>query len=61
MNKILVIDDDQTMLTMLKFKLVKEKFEVQTALNGELGKQLLQDFEPDLIVTDLMMSLVSRL
>jgi len=61
MNKILVIDDNETMQTILKFKLVKKNYHLKTALDGNLGKQLIYEFKPDLIVTDLIMLVVSRL
>ncbi len=61
MNKILIVDDDEAILAMLKFKLLKEKYEVRTAENGEVGKRVVLDFKPDLIVTDLMMPVVSGL
>ena len=61
MSKILLIDDDEIMLTMLKFKLEKENFEVKTAVNGKIGISLVKMFKPDLIVTDLMMPNVSGL
>lgn len=61
MKKILVIDDDQVVLSMLRFKLAKEDFIVETVKNGRLAHQILNTFDPDLILTDIMMPFVSGL
>jgi len=52
MNKILVIDDDLDICLLLKRFLTKHQFEVQVANNGKDSLQILQDFEPALVLTD---------
>ena len=61
MNKVLLIDDDATMLSMLKYKLEKAGYEIETASDGEKGKEMITSFKPDVVVTDLMMPYVSGL
>ncbi len=53
--KILVIDDDVFQLKLLKYKLVKDDYQVTTALNALDGLKLLEKEAFDLIVCDLMM------
>jgi two-component system alkaline phosphatase synthesis response regulator PhoP len=55
MNKILIIDDEQDILEIIKYNLVKEGFDVQTANNGLLGIETAKSFRPDLILLDVMM------
>jgi two-component system alkaline phosphatase synthesis response regulator PhoP len=55
MNKILIIDDEQDILDIIKYNLVKEGFEVQTANDGLSGIELGKKFRPDLILLDVMM------
>ena len=54
MAKILVIDDDQDILDFITTCL-KDKHEVTTALNGELGLFACEENEYDLIITDIFM------
>jgi DNA-binding response OmpR family regulator len=54
-TKILLVDDKNEFRTLLKVMLEKE-FEIRDAFNGANALKVLNDgFEPDLIVTDLMM------
>jgi DNA-binding response OmpR family regulator len=55
MTKIAVIEDDQTISHMYRFKFEAEGFEVQTAENGKLGLELVEKMKPDIILLDLMM------
>lgn len=52
MKKILVIDDEVDICMLLKRFLTKKEFLVETAQSGRKGLQLLEDFEPDLVMTD---------
>ncbi len=53
--KILLVDDKNEFRTLLKVMLEKD-FEIRDAFNGANALEVLNDgFEPDLIVTDLMM------
>ncbi|MES2588584.1 MAG: response regulator transcription factor [Bacteroidota bacterium] len=55
MSKILIIDDEEDILEILKYNLLKEDFEVETANNGVLGIEIAKTFLPDLIILDVMM------
>ena len=52
MEKILVIDDDIDICHLLKRFLSKHNYEVTTAHNGESGLKLLDEIQPDLVLTD---------
>ena len=58
MNRILIIDDEQDILDILSYNLVKEGFEVQTATNGIQGIELAKKYIPDLIILDVMMPIM---
>src|SRR5579884_3565068 len=55
MPKIAIIEDDQTISQMYRFKFEAEDFEVETAENGKLGLELVEKMKPDIILLDLMM------
>ena len=55
MSRILIIDDEQDILDILEYNLVKEGFEVQTSLNGTRGIELAKKYIPDLVILDVMM------
>lgn len=55
MSKIAIIEDDQAISQMYRFKFEAEGFDVQTAENGKLGLELIQKMKPDIILLDLMM------
>ena len=52
-NKALVIDDDKTMLDLMKFQLKAEGFDVTAADCGEKGLSYVEENEFDIILTDL--------
>ena len=54
-RKVLVVDDDQIIRTVLAEALEDEGYEVETAINGRDALDRLNGFLPDLIVLDLMM------
>lgn len=53
--KILVVDDEEDIQTMLKYNLEKEGFEVKTTGNGRSCLSIAPSFRPDLILLDVMM------
>jgi len=55
MTKIAIIEDDQAISQMYRFKFEAENYQVETAENGKLGLQLVESFKPDIILLDLMM------
>lgn len=55
MAKIAIIEDDQAISQMYRFKFEAEGFDVETAENGQLGLALAESMQPDIILLDLMM------
>lgn len=55
MPKIAIVEDDQAISQMYRFKFEADGFEVETAENGELGLELIEKMKPDIILLDLMM------
>ena len=55
MSKIAIIEDDQAISQMYRFKFEAEGFQVETADNGKLGLELAEKMKPDIILLDLMM------
>ena len=54
-EKILVIEDEEDILALIHFNLVKEGFRVACATTGEDGFKKARDMRPDLILLDLML------
>lgn len=55
MVKIAIIEDDQTISQMYRFKFEAEGYHVETAENGKLGVDLIQSMKPNIVLLDLMM------
>lgn len=53
--RILIVDDEEDILELLRYNISKEGFDVISAENGEEGLSLAHSHAPDLIVLDLMM------
>lgn len=53
--KIAIIEDDQAISQMYRFKFEGEGYTVETAENGKLGLSLAENMKPDIILLDLMM------
>ncbi|CAM2958106.1 response regulator transcription factor [Paenibacillus taichungensis] len=54
-STILIVDDDEKIVSMLRRGLAFEGYDVQTASNGAEGLSKLMDKEPDIVVLDVMM------
>lgn len=54
-TKIAIVEDDQAISQMYRFKFEAEGFTVETAENGRLGLELAEKMQPDVILLDLMM------
>jgi DNA-binding response OmpR family regulator len=54
-KKILVVDDEATLVATLKYNLERESYEVITATNGASAVDVARSSRPDLIVLDLML------
>ena len=55
MPRILLVEDDDQLRTMLKLLLTNSGYEVWEACNGERVSQICQQCHPDLVITDLLM------
>lgn len=55
MPKIAIVEDDQAISQMYRFKFEAENFDVDTAENGKLGLELVEKMKPDVILLDIMM------
>jgi DNA-binding response OmpR family regulator len=54
-EKVLVIDDDSGLLTLLRLGLEREEFTVSTANSGKEGLKQAYESRPDVIILDIMM------
>ncbi|OIK10000.1 DNA-binding response regulator [Bacillus sp. MUM 116] len=54
-NKVLVVDDEQSIVTLLQYNFEQAGFDCLTAMDGEEGKRLAETESPDIIVLDLML------
>ena len=55
MKKVLIVDDEQSILTLLAFNLEKEGYQVDTALDGLEGYEMALAHPYDFIILDLML------
>jgi len=55
MKKILIVDDEPDVLATLRDYFKGEKYEVETAVNGEEGVKKSETFKPDIILLDVLM------
>tara|TARA_B100001559_G_scaffold314275_1_gene314416 strand:+ start:1076 stop:1759 length:684 start_codon:yes stop_codon:yes gene_type:complete len=53
--KVLAIDDEKDILLLLKYNLESEGYHVKTASSGKEGIKVAGEFNPDLILVDIMM------
>lgn len=58
-KRILVVEDEFSINDTLKFALSKENFEVKGAYNGESALKIFEEFEPHLVLLDLMLPDIS--
>lgn len=54
-KRILVVDDEPQIVSMLKLRLEANGYEVISAFDGEEGLQKAKDLKPDLIILDIIM------
>ena len=54
-EKILVVDDEEDILELVRYNLSKERYHVTSALSGEIALQKAREEHPDLILLDLML------
>jgi two-component system response regulator VicR len=61
LKKILVVDDEKPISDIVKFNLEKEGYEIATAYDGEEALKMVEEFQPDLILLDLMLPKIDGL
>lgn len=54
-KKILVVDDEEHIIELIKFNLEKNGYKVLTANTGDLGLKIAKEKMPDLLLLDLML------
>ncbi len=54
-ERILIIEDDEGILRVLRRALSYESYQVETAVDGETGLNLAREWRPDLMILDLML------
>jgi two-component system alkaline phosphatase synthesis response regulator PhoP len=55
LQKVLVVDDEEPILELLKYNLEKQGYDVRTAIDGQVGVDVARKFHPDLVLLDIMM------
>ena len=55
MNRILVVDDEERNIEIINRIFVRDDYEMEFAQNGKDALECVSDFEPDVIVLDVMM------
>src|ERR1700744_4932167 len=58
-GRILVIDDEPQITRVLRASLAAQGYDVRTANDPEEGLRVFKEWQPDLVVTDLMMPGIS--
>lgn len=53
--RILLVDDDEDIIDLLKYNLEKQSFNVRGLMNSKKAVMAAIDFDPDLIILDIMM------
>jgi len=54
-QKVLVVDDEEPILELLKYNLEKQGYDVRTATDGQVAVDTAKKFHPDLVLLDIMM------
>src|SRR6188472_2415813 len=54
-QKVLVVDDEEPILELLKYNLEKQGYDVKTASDGQMALDVAKKFHPDLVLLDIMM------
>ncbi len=55
MANVLVIDDEEQLRDLLSQMLVRDGHIVKTACDGVAGINMIKEFQPDLVITDIIM------
>lgn len=54
-QKVLVVDDEEPILELLRYNLEKQGYDVKTAIDGQVAVDVAKKFHPDLVLLDIMM------
>jgi CheY-like chemotaxis protein len=54
-KKILIIEDEEILISLLQRKLTQENYEITIARDGEEGLKKMKEVRPDLILLDIIM------
>ena len=54
-NKILIVDDEPGIVLTLQFLMEQQGFNVMTAQSGEFALDLIYQYNPDLVLLDIML------
>lgn len=54
-EKVLIVEDEPTLLETLTYNLTRQNYQVETATDGQQAVELARETHPDLIVLDLML------
>ncbi|WP_366186782.1 response regulator [Flavobacterium ovatum] len=54
-NRILIIDDELNIRETINELLILKNYDTRTAINGQIGLDILENWTPDLIICDIMM------
>ena len=54
-KKILIVEDDKFLRELISQKLVKEGYDIGSAIDGEEGVKKIKDEKPDLVLLDLIL------
>lgn len=57
-EKILIIEDEESLVAALSDRLIKEGYEVRTAVTGDEGWEKVNSERPDLVLLDIVMPVV---
>jgi DNA-binding response OmpR family regulator len=60
-KKIVLAEDNSTLSLLLKFRLEKEGYKLLIAADGKEALELIEQHDPELILTDIMMPFISGL
>ncbi|MFZ5616261.1 MAG: phosphate regulon transcriptional regulator PhoB [Pseudomonadota bacterium] len=58
-TKVLIVEDEESISTLLDYNLTREDFDTRTAIDGEDALLKLQEFHPDIVILDWMLPKIS--
>ena len=58
-KRVLIVDDEASIVTALEFLLQRSGYEVMAAQNGDEALKRVESFAPDLVLLDVMMPRIS--